>query len=91
MELIVQTKTLKESELAKMTLAEEVTAMNSRTLGRNVRFGGGKRGPSNPFPPNSFHAYCWNAGYNQDTRNVHELHSDWLKDNLRERHKAVSG
>lgn len=60
-----------------LSLAEEVAAMNARTLGRNVRFGAGKRGQGNPFPEETFHAYCWSAGYNQNTRNVIELYRDW--------------
>jgi hypothetical protein len=60
----------------------EVAGVNARTKGKEAWFGvsqGHSRMVSNPYSTGSFYAYCWNAGYNQDIRNVRELHSDWKK------------
>lgn len=65
-----------------LSTLQEADAISARTLGREARnsASNGNRSPLvNKFPLNSFHAYCWLAGYKRDdVRNVIELHRDWL-------------
>lgn len=63
-----------------MSLSEEIAGVNARTKGKEAWFGvsqGRSKIVSNPYQNGSFHAYCWQAGYNQDIRNIRELYNDW--------------
>jgi hypothetical protein len=65
----------------RLTTLQEADAIQARSRGRAARVSvsNGNRSPViNPYSQHSFHAYCWQAGYSMDMRNVTELHRDWL-------------
>jgi hypothetical protein len=61
--------------MTELTVQQEAEAIATRSYGREAW--NSKTRTSNPYPPGTFRAYCWDAGYRQDARNIRELHRDW--------------
>jgi hypothetical protein len=58
-----------------MEKIELAAAIKARGVGRTARL----TGRSCPYPPGSFNAFCWRAGYDQEVWSIDQLHAKWAK------------
>lgn len=65
--------------IERLSLEAEQGGLGARAEGRKAYFT--KAATSSPYVPGSFEHMCWQAGWNQDVRNVCELYSIWQRRN----------